>query len=71
MRAGLRLLVNGQPDMEVVAEADSAATASPLIGALNPDVVLLDLTLPGGGGLELIEFGVRGRTDSSRSRAYR
>jgi DNA-binding NarL/FixJ family response regulator len=55
VRAGLRMLVNGQPDMEVVAEAESAAAANERIAADNPDVLILDLTLPGGGSLPLIE----------------
>lgn len=54
VRAGLRALFDGQVDMEVVAEADNARDA--LIRAANagPEVLILDLTLPGGGSLELI-----------------
>lgn len=55
VRAGLRLLIESQTDMEVVAEADCAATARSLAGSSNLDVVLLDLTLPGGNSLALIE----------------
>lgn len=55
LRAGLRMLVNSQADMEVVAEADNAADA--MVHALTdrPDVVVLDLTMPGGGAMALIE----------------
>jgi DNA-binding NarL/FixJ family response regulator len=55
VRAGLRLLINSQEDMEVVAEAESAAAALPLVAAQTPDVDQLDNTLPGGGSLQLVE----------------
>jgi DNA-binding NarL/FixJ family response regulator len=55
VRAGLRMLVNNQPDMAVVAEAETAAAALQLVGTEPADVVLLDLTLPGGGSLQFIE----------------
>jgi two-component system, NarL family, response regulator NreC len=55
VRAGLRMLIDGQPDMEACAEADSAAVAAALVATQAPDVLLLDLTLPGGGSLPLIE----------------
>lgn len=61
VRAGLRMLVNSQSDMEVVAEAETAAEALPLAAAQRPDVMLLDLTLPGGGSLPLIETLCAGR----------
>lgn len=54
LRAGLRELINGQPDMEVVAEADAAADAQAKAASVMPDLIILDLTLPGGGSLELI-----------------
>lgn len=54
VRAGLRLLINGQADMEVVAEADNGGEALRRAAADRPDLIVLDLTLPGG-GLELIE----------------
>jgi two-component system response regulator NreC len=46
LRAGLRLLLDSQPDLTVVGEADSAEQALALDGQLQPDVVLMDLTLP-------------------------
>lgn len=52
LRAGLRALFDRQDDMEVVGEAGSGAEALSQARATRPDVVLLDLTLPGG-GLEL------------------
>jgi len=55
LRAGLRMLVENEPDMQVVAEAGSTVEALPLVAAANPDLLLLDLTMPGGGSLALIE----------------
>lgn len=54
VRAGLRALFDRQPDMEVVAEAGSAAEARERVAAATPELILLDLTLPGGGGMSLI-----------------
>ena len=54
LRSGLRTLINQQPDLEVVAEANTAREALELATHLQPDLVVLDLTLPGGGSLELI-----------------
>jgi DNA-binding NarL/FixJ family response regulator len=55
VRAGLRLLIESQPDMEVVSEADDAKAALVQVLALKPDVVLLDITMGGGGGLKALE----------------
>lgn len=55
LRSGLRELINQQPDLEVVAEADTTRQARTLADREHPDLVILDLTLPGGGSLELIE----------------
>lgn len=54
LRSGLRALINRQSDLEVVAEAGNAADARKLVESVRPEVVVLDLTLPGGGSLELI-----------------
>lgn len=54
LRSGLRSLINQQPDLEVVAEADTTREARELAEREHPDLVVLDLTLPGGGSLELI-----------------
>jgi DNA-binding NarL/FixJ family response regulator len=55
LRSGLRLLISGQPDMEVVGEAGDFEQAIRLAKALRPDVVTLDLSMPGGAGLGAIE----------------
>lgn len=52
-RLGLALMVNEQPDLHTVGEAGTAAQAIGLIGALQPDVVTIGLSLPDRDGLEL------------------
>lgn len=55
LRAGLRMLIDSQPDLLIVGEASSTKDALPLIRELRPDVISLDLSMPGGGGMPLIE----------------
>jgi len=65
LRAGLRLLINAQPDMETVGEAqDGAETLSQAI-ATRPDVILLDLSMPRLGGLAVLH-DLRDRVPQSR-----
>lgn len=52
VRAGYRLLLQNAPEIEVVGEADSGELACQLFAELAPDVVVMDLSLPGIGGLE-------------------
>jgi two-component system response regulator DevR len=52
VRLGLMTLLNDQPDMEVVAEASTAAEAVRAVEKFHPDVVLMDVRLPGEGGIE-------------------
>ena len=54
LRAGLKLLLDGQPDMLVAGEAGDGQTALTLAATLHPDVILLDLTMPGLGGLDAL-----------------
>jgi two-component system response regulator NreC len=46
LRAGLRMLLDAQPDMVVVGEAENAEQAVALARDLGPDVIIMDLTLP-------------------------
>ncbi len=55
VRAGLRMLIDGQTDMETCADVESAAAALSVLAEHAPDVLVLDLTLPGGGSLPLVE----------------
>ncbi len=52
VRQGIRTLLGMQLDLQVVGEAESAETALHLIEELIPDVVLMDLLLPGMNGVE-------------------
>jgi DNA-binding NarL/FixJ family response regulator len=55
LRAGLKLLINAQPDMEVVAEAAAGPETVQQTQAAIPQVVLLDLSMPGPGSTKTIE----------------
>jgi DNA-binding NarL/FixJ family response regulator len=52
VRAGFRALLDAQPDIEVVGEADDGQAALQMATALTPDVVLMDIRMPGMDGLE-------------------
>jgi NarL family two-component system response regulator LiaR len=52
VRQGVRTLLSMHSDLQVVGEAESAEEALPLVEELVPDVVLLDLLLPGRSGIE-------------------
>jgi DNA-binding NarL/FixJ family response regulator len=54
MRLLMRLSLEEDPSFEIVGEADNGASALAAIPESKPDVVLLDLSMPGMGGLELI-----------------
>ncbi|HEY5988549.1 MAG TPA: response regulator transcription factor [Streptosporangiaceae bacterium] len=51
-RDGTRHILEQHPDLEVVGDADSGEKALALIRQLNPDVVLMDIRLPGMNGIE-------------------
>jgi two-component system response regulator NreC len=55
LRAGLKMLINAQPDMEVIAEAPDGDRAVQAARDTRPDVALLDLTMPGSGGMGALE----------------
>ena len=52
VREGLRMLVNAQADMEVVGEADNGRMAITVVRQLEPDVVVMDVSMPELNGLE-------------------
>jgi two-component system, NarL family, response regulator NreC len=55
LRAGLRMLINAQLDMEVVGEATDGPEALRQARELQPDVALMDITLPKTSGLQVLE----------------
>ena len=52
VRLGLMTLINDQPNMQVVGEAGTTAEAVRAVERLQPDVVLMDIRMPGEGGIE-------------------
>jgi DNA-binding NarL/FixJ family response regulator len=55
MRQGLALLINQQQDMQVCGEAEEAQAAMQAIGRQRPDIMILDISLNGPDGLELLK----------------
>jgi DNA-binding NarL/FixJ family response regulator len=55
VREGLKLLLNAQSDMEVVGEASDGAAALRSVGHLKPDIIVLDVSMPGMNGLKAAE----------------
>lgn len=53
LRAGLRALLNGAADLRVVAEAGNGEEALQIAGRVRPDIVLLDISMPGLDGIEV------------------
>jgi two-component system, NarL family, response regulator NreC len=54
LRSGLRMLISAQPDMTVVGEAQDGKDAVRVASETAPDVAVLDITMPHGGGLHAI-----------------
>lgn len=65
VRAGYRLLLSGTPNIEVVGEAERGEEACQLYADTRPDVIVMDLSLPGIGGLASIRR-IRSRDTSAR-----
>lgn len=55
MRDGLKSLVNAQPDMNVVGEADNGRTALIQASELQPDVIIMDVSMPDLNGIQVTE----------------
>jgi two-component system response regulator NreC len=54
VRSGIRLLLDGQDEIEVIGEAGNAKDALFRARALKPDVILLDVVMPGESGIEVL-----------------
>jgi DNA-binding NarL/FixJ family response regulator len=54
IRQGLTMLINSEPDLVVSGQAEEAGTALKAIAADPPDVLVLDISLPGADGLEVL-----------------
>ena len=59
-RAGLRALLGSAPDMRLVGEADDGPTAVEMAVSLQPDVILMDLQMPGLNGIQATQRIVQG-----------
>ena len=55
VREWLATLINQQSDLQVCGEADSAPKAMQMVGLVNPDVAIVDISMEGGSGIELIK----------------
>ncbi|MEU3722244.1 response regulator transcription factor [Streptomyces sp. NPDC031705] len=64
VRQGFTVLLNAQPDIEVVGQAVDGADAVVKAGDLSPDVVLMDIRMPGMGGIEATSV-ITGTADSA------
>ena len=52
VRSGFSMILGVEPDLEVVGEASDGATAVEVVARLTPDVVLMDVQMPGTDGIE-------------------
>ncbi len=64
LRAGLRALLNAEPDLEVVGEAADGQGALRLTEELRPDILLLDISMPGPSGIEVTRWVRQARPDT-------
>jgi DNA-binding NarL/FixJ family response regulator len=64
VRAGLRALIDGQDDLDVVGEAQDLPSAERLVGLEQPDVVLMDLNLGSGPGGAEVTASLRAKADA-------
>ncbi|MEK6220648.1 MAG: response regulator transcription factor, partial [Chloroflexota bacterium] len=63
-RTGIASLLNAQPDLEVVGEASDGLEAQYRAAALQPDLILMDINMPGVNGLEALDLILKDNPDS-------
>ncbi|HKJ46876.1 MAG TPA: response regulator transcription factor [Balneolales bacterium] len=63
IRKGLKLMIESEPDYKVIGQAQSSEEAYPIIKKVKPDLVIVDISLPGLSGLELIKLLLNEVTD--------
>jgi DNA-binding NarL/FixJ family response regulator len=66
VRAGFRMILESEPDVEVVGEAADGLEALELAGELAPDVILMDVRMPNVDGLEATRRLLEGKDDGPR-----
>jgi len=69
VRQGLALVIDREPDLEFCGEAEHIGEALQLVGEAHPDVVIIDLSLEGENGIELIDY-IRSRWTSVKILVY-
>ncbi|HYJ81328.1 MAG TPA: response regulator transcription factor [Allosphingosinicella sp.] len=69
VRNGIRSLLEPWPQMQVVAEAASGAEALEIARSSTPDIAIMDLSLPGGQGIDLI-LGVKRESPETQVLIY-
>jgi len=55
VRMGFKMLIEAETDIKVIGEAESGEAAVKLFQELKPDIIVMDITMPGIGGLEAID----------------
>ncbi len=55
VRSGLRMILEAEPDIDIVGEAADGVEATALVAAATPDVLLLDVQMPRQDGLEAMD----------------
>ena len=65
VRTGLRMLLEHQPDMEIVGEASTGAEALEMAAQMKPDVIVMDITLPDISGIEATRRIKQSQPDSA------